>query len=699
MKNACPATRLLILLAGMSMAVGSCSDSLSSGKRIEAGAKDGGSGLDTPQEKSGVGGNAAGGTAGGTGGSVANAVGGDARGSGGAGGESDAAGAGSDAGNVRGSGGTAAGSGGTAAGSGGTAAGSGGAAGGAGTGSGGTGGDPGDAAPDPIPVDGPGADRADVTGVLDGRDAGPAPDLVLADAACPSGQSFCGTTCVDTSADTEHCGGCTNVCGVNQTCKAGVCVEGGGQDPSDGCTDDLARNLTLRQIAVYQTVKIPVMMDGVEVAPASRNASVIKGRDAVFRAFVTLGSGWVARELAARLTLTAADGTATQLHSRKTIRASSVDRDVSTTFQIFVPASAMAAPLSYAMQVVECNSQSGSAGQAQFPATGSIDLGVRTTGGLKIKIIPIQVGTLLPDTSAAGLAGYADEMAAMYPIDSITLSVGDTLTATSPLDWTAMLDNVLAKRARDRPANDVYYFGLVKPAATLREYCGAACVTGIGAVVTSATGSAAAAARGAVGVGYGDKYSWDTMAHEVGHNHGRRHAPCATGGDGDDPNYPYRRGALGSWGYDHRTQALYDPTRSTDIMGYCANQWMSDYTYKGIATRVAAVNGVALMDTLSLVVARWRILYVDARGPRWGIAREDELPATGEPESAVVYGPTGAVLGPVEVYRTDIADSDIRMFMVPEPEAGWYAVSIAGSAPLPFAAPAPLPWPEKKTRG
>jgi hypothetical protein len=477
------------------------------------------------------------------------------------------------------------------------------------------------------------------------------------------------------------------VCGATQACIAGACVEGGSTD-GDGCTSNLASNLTLKQIAVYQTVKIPVMQDGAEVAAASRNASVVQGKSALFRVFVTLGSGWVARDLAARLTVTPSGGQAVQYYSKKTISASSVENDLKTTFQVYVPSSAMAGSLRYSIEVVECSSQSGTAGQARFPTTGDIDLGVKTMGGLKIKVIPIQFGTILPDTSPATLAIYADEMATEYPINDISITVGDTLTATSPIDWSGMLDQVRAKRTADKPAADVYYFGLVKPADTLRTYCQSSCTTGIGFVVTSATGTTAGSSRAAVGVAFADKASAQTMCHEVGHNHGRNHAPCSTAGtiSGVDPNFPYTNGSIGSWGFDYRTQALLDPAKDTDIMGYCSNKWMSDYTYAGITTRVAAVNGVAMIYTPDYALARWRIMLVDERGPRWGIPIPDEAPAEGDAESATIYDATGTELTHVTVYRTDIADMPAAMYMVPEPQAGWYAVSVAGATPLPFAA-------------
>ena len=45
--------------------------------------------------------------------------------------------------------------------------------------------------------------------------------------------------------------------------------------------------------------------------------------------------------------------------------------------------------------------------------------------------------------------------------------------------------------------------------------------------------------------------------------------------------YPYAGGAIGVYGYDLLLSALKYPTQA-DIMGYCNNDWISDYNYKGI---------------------------------------------------------------------------------------------------------------------
>lgn len=605
---------------------------------------------------------------------------------GGSGGSAGAGGGGSKAG---GAGGNATGSAGGSvtggAGTGGTST-KGGAGGSAGAGGSGSGGGSSDAAPDSARSDAP----SDVSTNRDGnRDTTGKNDG--ADSACPAKQTLCDGTCVDTTTSTSNCGGCGSAyaCGANQVCSGGSCV---GTTPNDGCTDTLASNLTVQQIAVYQSIKIPIMTAGTEVAAASRIAAVVNGRPSVVRVFVTPGSGWTARDVSARLTLVPSGGEPAVYTSKKTVSAASTDADTKSTFQFNIAAEAMLTPMSYSLEIVECGNTSGTAGNARFPTTGTIDMGVKTTGLLKVKILPLKANSLLPDTSDTGLAPYVAHLKAMYPVTDISISVGDTLTVASVEDWSGTLDQVRAKRSADKPANDVYYYGLIKPAADLRTYCKSSCITGIGYVVDTATGSYAGSARAAMGIGFGDKASTETMNHEIGHNHGRNHAPCSTAGTitGVDSNYPYSKAVVGVWGYDSRTQTLMDPAKYVDIMSYCSPVWISDYNYKALVTRVAAVNGVANVLTVNAEMAKWRVMLLDdERGPRWGIPLDEPAPAEGQPEMATIYDEAGGVLTSVRVYRTQIGDVSASMYMVPEPKQGWYAIAVDGAAPLPFAAPMP----------
>jgi hypothetical protein len=467
---------------------------------------------------------------------------------------------------------------------------------------------------------------------------------------------------------------------------AGTCTTGSGGPAADGC-QGLAQNLTLSQIAVYQTVKVPIMQNGAEVAVASRNTDVVAGKDAVFRLFVTVGSGFSARSLSGRVFVD--NGGAVDMYSAKvTVSATSQEAQLASTFQVTVPKDKITRTTQYQVEIVECATGSGSLQTPRFPATGGAALGARETGTVKIKVIPLSANSMVADTSTTALATYKAQFMAMYPITSIDMTVGDTLTVPDATDWTAMLDQVRAKRQSDAPAADIYYYGFLKPTTTLAQYCGNGCTAGIGYVVAG-NSTQQAAQRAALGLAFADATSAQTMAHEVGHNHGRNHAPCVQGGtiSGVDGNYPYTNGAVGVYGWDSRTSALIAPDR-TDIMGYCNNKWISDYTYDGLLTRVATVNGAPMSVSIPLeLVHPWRILLVDAKGPRWGIPVNDPAAPAGVAEMADVLDSAGQVIGKVQVFRTELSDVSAFSFEVPPPEAGWHAVQVQGAAPIAFALP------------
>ncbi len=70
----------------------------------------------------------------------------------------------------------------------------------------------------------------------------------------------------------------------------------------------------------------------------------------------------------------------------------------------------------------------------------------------------------------------------------------------------------------------------------------------------------------------------NTIAHEFGHTMRLPHAPCG-GAGGPDPDYPYRDGSIGAWGYDLRDEMLVNPD-TPDVMSYCGPPWISDYNFK-----------------------------------------------------------------------------------------------------------------------
>ncbi len=500
---------------------------------------------------------------------------------------------------------------------------------------------------------------------------------------CAPGQAMCGDACVDVQTNDANCGACGTACSLGQVCTAGKCGGGGGLR-EDGC-QGLTANLTLSQIAVYQTVKIPVMQNGTEVAAAARKTDIVAGRDASFRLFFTTGTGFTAHEVSARV-FVQNGGTIDTVYAKKTISASSTEAALDSTIVVTVPKDKITPTTKYAVEIVDCGTAvAGTAVSPRFPAADGVNLGARQTGALKITFVPIQANSLTPDTTETALKVYRDYMQAMYPASSIVFNVTGGVTSSDDADWNGMLDLVTAKRASDAPTDDVYYYGLLKPTATFREYCNGGCTAGVGYVVP-ATGRNAARQRTALGLAFGDAVSAETLAHEVGHNHGRNHAPCVQGGtiSGTDASYPYANGAIGVYGWDPRTLKLIAPDR-TDIMGYCNSKWISDYTYDALLERVATLNNV--MQSVYVppeLVQRWRVLLVGPRGARFGIPITEPGAPSGEAEPAEVLDVTGNPIANVTVYRTLVSDIDAASIEVPWPKAGWHSIRVAGAPPVQY---------------
>lgn len=207
-------------------------------------------------------------------------------------------------------------------------------------------------------------------------------------------------------------------------------------------------------------------------------------------------------------------------------------------------------------------------------------------------------------------------------------------------------------------------------------------MAGIGYVVD--TSRSAAGFRAACGLAFADETSAATLAHELGHNHGREHAPC--GVSPSDPNYPYSGGLIGVWGYDSRSGSLQDPSRCADIMSYCDPQWVSDYTYQAFLERIALLNGATSASVITPVGAAqlFRVMLVDDMGPRWGIPMAKPSLPTGTATEARVVDAAGNPIGDVTVYRVPVSLPGHATVLVPEPEPGWFAIEVDGLPALEF---------------
>jgi hypothetical protein len=437
--------------------------------------------------------------------------------------------------------------------------------------------------------------------------------------------------------------------------------------------------VTLDQVALYQGVKVLLGKGGVAVSP--RNADVIADRAAVVRAFVVPVA---ATEVAARLTVVSA--AASQVYeARRTLAAPSTDGDLASALSFDVPASALTPDAAISVELLAPETCQGEPG-TRFPAAGTAPLRPLPTGTLEVQLVPFQYDSdgsgRLPDLSEAQLTRFRGLLRAMFPVADVALTVHapvPTSIALSPqAGWSDLLDSLRELRAREAPADRVYYYGLVAPAASQSGYCTGACIDGLS---YRAHGSVPATRVG-VGLGYAGVAASEALAHELGHMHGRPHAPCGAVAD-VDRDYPYAGGGTGGWGLDERGPTLVPPA-AKDIMGYCGPRWISDYTFRALAARSADVNmASAAGQALRLEdPRRWRVCLVDRAGnPHWAGRAEGTPPGTPVTARSVDAGGSASA---VEVFEVEIADSEERAYWVPEPPAPGASLQLPGSEALPF---------------
>ncbi|MBV9171067.1 MAG: hypothetical protein JOZ81_13390, partial [Chloroflexi bacterium] len=186
-----------------------------------------------------------------------------------------------------------------------------------------------------------------------------------------------------------------------------------------------------------------------------------------------------------------------------------------------------------------------------------------------------------------------------YPVAQVIWSSG-TIDTNKPAPFTSGDINaqLAAIRAQDVVAGTdkrTHYYGIVSD--------GGFFMRGSAAGIPS-TPDPSTVASGPTGPGnwgwdfdgsYGDWYG----GHELGHTFGRFHPGSGCSESSDDPNYPYTHGQLANSnssyvGFDVGDQALgiaitaYPGMSWHDVMTYCSSLWLSNYTYVGVKTRLAA---------------------------------------------------------------------------------------------------------------
>ena len=288
-------------------------------------------------------------------------------------------------------------------------------------------------------------------------------------------------------------------------------------------------------------------------------------------------------------------------------------------------------------------------GDNSFPASGAAQpLQVVPAPPAAIRFVPVL-------QSANGLQGSVGSnpdrllqlARRMYPLSTIQADVHAVFTASGPLqptndnnEWNQILSDVDALRVAD--GSNRTYFGLVK----LDYYSGIVGMGFIGVPTAIGTDSPNDVVR--------------VTAHELGHTWGRYHSPCGNPG-GLDPNepYPYPNGEIGVYGLDVIAASLKPPT-APDIMSYCLNPWISDYTYR----KVQAFRQASSMRTQASLSQKQPALLVWGRivngqpvlEPGFQVVTRPSLPAAPGPYSIEATASDGSRLFSLSFDAQPVAD-------------------------------------------
>lgn len=283
-----------------------------------------------------------------------------------------------------------------------------------------------------------------------------------------------------------------------------------------------------------------------------------------------------------------------------------------------------------------------------LPADGSpAALDVRAVPPLNVRLIPV-IQSARGDTgriNESNKASFILPMERMFPVATIDADIRQPYLfngaelGSSGANWTSLLGEINALRVAE--GSERIYYGIVRVGY-------ASGVAGLGYIGVPA----------ALGWDHAPS-GHEVLAHELGHNFNRLHAPCGNPAL-VDPSYPHAGATVGVFGYDITSGAHKSPNLR-DLMSYCDPAWISDYNYRAILN-FRAQSGQAVARTTS---AAQRGLLVWGRidqgrvvlEPAFEVDAPATLPARGGPHRLDGFGPSGEALFSLNFAGNRVADS------------------------------------------
>ncbi|HHO54043.1 MAG TPA: hypothetical protein ENK18_25025 [Deltaproteobacteria bacterium] len=426
----------------------------------------------------------------------------------------------------------------------------------------------------------------------------------------------------------------------------------GGEEPTllDPASYPLAHGVVIDKITWYQGVEKTLQLGIGVFGGGSRPPPIIEGREGRLRVAISPAEDAIPEPVA--VVLSYDDPEFSTTISEIFTPGEWTEDDLDSTISFAIPPDRVTPEMTLSISVHET-----APGPLIVPAEPAVwssedkGLDVQPTDDVVLRIIPIQYTAdgsgRVPDVGPLTLAAIHDRFFATYPAREVVVELGEPLPWSSPISafggWEALLAEISRQRTEAPVSDNTYFYAMFNPAETLDDFCGGGgCILGLSLLSPSPADSWA---RASMGLGFPGE-AIDTMLHEVGHAHGREHAPCG-GAAGVDTQYPYLGAILGSWGYDLLEDRLLPPNSTFDIMGYCSPIWASDYTFGALLQRIQALSGQPADGLVRAELGRhtWQLAHIDEHGgATFTSTVEAGLWPGGEPVEIELLGADGAHL-------------------------------------------------------
>ena len=331
---------------------------------------------------------------------------------------------------------------------------------------------------------------------------------------------------------------------------------------------------------------------------------LVAGRDALMRVFLTSDdpNAFFVPSVAIVLSISGEEVHRETIRAPASVVPTHVDEgNLLRSYNAVIPAEFIRPGLEFVVEVDPEGAIPLAAGiRARYPDSGVAKVDVVEVPPMELTVVPV-VEAAAPDSSIYRWVNNIDEdswqvglLRYAFPFSEFRAGVRETYATSADLTlrdgrWRLLLELEGVYRVS---GGSGYWYG----------------------VAASVNGPVRGIAKldGRVSLGTADRAE---LAHEVGHNLGLLHAPCGAPLS-VDPDFPYRDGGIGAWGYDFGSGRLVSAETQRDIMGYCyAQGWLSDYFFEKVIRNRAAVGA----DIARPAAARSELLVL------WGGVVDGEL--------------------------------------------------------------------------